>query len=90
MVAVERLKEITEIAPEAPEFTEPRPPANWPSEGEIVVKDLVIKYAPDLPAVLHKISFHVQAKEKIGIVGQTGCGKVSDHGDMTFTAGSSR
>lgn len=30
---------------------------------------------PDLPDVLHGISFSVSPREKIGIVGSTGCGK---------------
>jgi ABC-type multidrug transport system fused ATPase/permease subunit len=30
---------------------------------------------PDLPNVLHGISFSVTSKQKIGIVGATGCGK---------------
>jgi ABC-type multidrug transport system fused ATPase/permease subunit len=42
--------------PEGAEFVEPRPAASWPSEGKIVVEDLVIRYAPDLPNVLHKVS----------------------------------
>ena len=44
-VAVERIKEYTEIKREPPEFIEPRPPAAWPSKGEIKVEDLVIRYA---------------------------------------------
>jgi ABC-type multidrug transport system fused ATPase/permease subunit len=35
----------------------------------------VIKYAPQLPSVLHQISFDVKPGEKVGIVGATGCGK---------------
>lgn len=45
MVAMERIKEYSELKPEAPEFIEPRPPASWPQEGKIEVKDLVIRYA---------------------------------------------
>ncbi|WVO13896.1 hypothetical protein L204_101520 [Cryptococcus depauperatus] len=75
MVAIERLKEYTELAREAPEFVEPRPPAAWPALGSIQVENLVIKYAPDLPSVLHHISFEIAPRQKIGIVGSTGCGK---------------
>ena len=54
-----------------------RPPAYWPSttstsESMITVKDLVIKYAPSLPAVLHGVSFDVKPREKIGLLGRTG------------------
>ncbi len=75
MVAMERIKEYSEVPIEGPEYIEPRPPASWPHAGELDVKDLVIKYAPDLPSVLHKISFNVKPSEKVGIVGATGCGK---------------
>lgn len=75
MVALERIKEYSEIDQEAPEFVEPRPAASWPAEGAIDVENLVIRYAPDLPDVLHSISFAVKPREKVGIVGATGCGK---------------
>lgn len=41
----------------------------------IQVTNLHVKYAPDLEPVLKGLSFSVQAKEKIGIVGRTGSGK---------------
>ena len=44
-VAVERIKEFSELAREPPEFIEPRPPASWPSSGAIKCEDLVIRYA---------------------------------------------
>ncbi|WRT69694.1 uncharacterized protein IL334_006684 [Kwoniella shivajii] len=75
MVAIERLKEFTELKREAAEFIDPRPPASWPNSGAISVEKLIIRYAPDLPNVLHSISFEVRPREKIGIVGATGCGK---------------
>ncbi|BEI79510.1 hypothetical protein CcaverHIS002_0100390 [Cutaneotrichosporon cavernicola] len=75
MVALERIKEYTDVVQEAPEFVEPRPPASWPADGAIEVDNLVIRYAPNLPDVLHGISFSVAPREKIGIVGATGCGK---------------
>lgn len=75
MVSVERIKEYSEVAPEAPEIIEPRPPAHWPSAGEIHVEDLTIRYAPELPNVLHELNFSVAPGQKVGIVGATGCGK---------------
>ena len=44
-VAVERVKEFSELPREPPEFIEPRPPASWPENGEIKCEDLVIRYA---------------------------------------------
>ncbi|GAA6050693.1 hypothetical protein JCM3770_000895 [Rhodotorula araucariae] len=55
------------------------PPASWPSAGGdgplLEVKDLVMRYAPELPPVLHGVSFAVKAGERVGIVGRTGSGK---------------
>ncbi|KAI0754233.1 multidrug resistance-associated ABC transporter [Daedaleopsis nitida] len=75
MVAVERVKEFSELPREPPEFMEPRPPASWPASGEIKCEDLVIRYAPDLPNVLHHLSFEVHPGEKVGVLGRTGSGK---------------
>ena len=36
-----------------------------------------MRYRPELPPVLHGISFKIEASEKIGIVGRTGAGKSS-------------
>ncbi|KAG5350464.1 hypothetical protein C0989_010944 [Termitomyces sp. Mn162] len=53
-----------------------RPPAYWPSSSNnsslIVVEDLEIKYAPDLPAVLQNVSFTLKAGERVGLLGRTG------------------
>ncbi|KLO19366.1 ATP-binding cassette transporter [Schizopora paradoxa] len=75
MVAVERVKEFSDLPQEGSEIVYPRPPASWPSEGRIDCEDLVVRYAPDLPDVLHKISFIVNPGEKIGVLGRTGSGK---------------
>ncbi|KAI5886823.1 P-loop containing nucleoside triphosphate hydrolase protein [Schizophyllum commune H4-8] len=75
MVALERVKEYSELKREAPEFVEPRPPAAWPERGEINVEDLVIQYAPELPPVLHGLTFSVKPGEKVAVLGRTGSGK---------------
>ncbi|KZT70050.1 P-loop containing nucleoside triphosphate hydrolase protein [Daedalea quercina L-15889] len=75
MVAVERIKEFSELPREPPEFVEPRPPASWPQKGAIECEDLVIRYAPDLPNVLHNLNFSIAPGEKIGVLGRTGSGK---------------
>ncbi|KAH9947499.1 multidrug resistance-associated ABC transporter [Amylocystis lapponica] len=75
MVAVERIKEFSELQREPPEFIEPRPPASWPASGAVVVEDLVIRYAPELPNVLHHLNFEIKPGEKVGVLGRTGSGK---------------
>ena len=53
-----------------------RVPAYWPSntknESLLVAENLTIKYAPDLPAVLHDVSFTLKAGERVGLLGRTG------------------
>jgi ABC-type multidrug transport system fused ATPase/permease subunit len=45
MVALERIKEYSELPREAAEFVEPRPSASWPHNGGISVEKLEIRYA---------------------------------------------
>ena len=80
--SVERVVEYLDLPQEPPAIIESnRPPAYWPSstspnkDSLLVVEDLVIKYAPDLPPVLHGISFALRAKERVGLLGRTGSGK---------------
>lgn len=51
-------------------------PAYWPSSSNqqslVVVEDLEVKYAPDLPAVLRNVSFSLKAGERVGLLGRTG------------------
>ncbi|KAJ2084410.1 Transporter of the ATP-binding cassette (ABC) [Coemansia sp. RSA 988] len=76
--SVERVVEYLDVTPEAPVTIPDRtPPAEWPAEGRISVENLVLRYAESLPPVIHGISFEVQPREKIGIVGRTGAGKSS-------------
>ncbi|KDR78080.1 hypothetical protein GALMADRAFT_224469 [Galerina marginata CBS 339.88] len=78
--SVERIVEYLDLPQEPPAVIESnRVPAYWPSSSNndslIVVEDLEIKYAPDLPAVLHGVSFSLKAGERVGLLGRTGSGK---------------
>ncbi|KAH8823501.1 hypothetical protein DL96DRAFT_1698061, partial [Flagelloscypha sp. PMI_526] len=78
--SVERIVEYLDIPQEPPAVIESsRPPAYWPSAKEdaplLTVKNLEIKYAPELPSVLQGISFELKAGERVGLVGRTGSGK---------------
>ncbi|KAI8827837.1 P-loop containing nucleoside triphosphate hydrolase protein [Chytriomyces cf. hyalinus JEL632] len=54
-----------------------RPDKEWPREGIIEFKEVVMRYAPNLPIVLDNVSFAIKSREKVGIVGRTGSGKSS-------------
>lgn len=75
MNAAERVIEYTELPTES--LSGKSPSAAWPTEGRIEVDDLVVGYAPDLPAVLKGLTFSVNRKERVGVVGRTGAGKSS-------------
>jgi ABC-type multidrug transport system fused ATPase/permease subunit len=53
-----------------------RPPAYRPLSPDnnalISVEDVVIKYAPELPPVLHGMTFALKAGERVGLLGRTG------------------
>ncbi|KAG8586820.1 hypothetical protein GDO81_005492 [Engystomops pustulosus] len=52
-------------------------PKEWPENGGITFENVEMRYRDSLPLVLKKISFRIEAREKIGIVGRTGSGKSS-------------
>lgn len=72
---MERIKEYSEVDQEAPEIVEPRPPAHWPHAGEISIENLTIRYAPELPDVLHELNFVVPPGAKVGVVGYVANGE---------------
>ena len=49
----------------------------WVTDGRIEIKNLQARYGEDLNFVLNGINVSIGSKEKIGIVGRTGCGKSS-------------
>jgi ABC-type multidrug transport system fused ATPase/permease subunit len=49
--------------------------ASWPGAGRIEATDLSARYAPDMPEILHKVSFSCMGGQRVGIVGATGGGK---------------
>lgn len=76
--AVERVDTYINLETEAPGVIETnRPPPGWPTSGSIEFEDVVLRYRPELPPVLHGLSFTVPPTEKIGVVGRTGAGKSS-------------
>ncbi|KAJ2353035.1 Multidrug resistance-associated protein 1 [Coemansia sp. RSA 2673] len=54
-----------------------QPSADWPAQGAIEFKDYSMSYRSELGTVLNQLSFTINSKEKVGIVGRTGAGKSS-------------
>ncbi|KAK7062494.1 ATP-binding cassette transporter [Favolaschia claudopus] len=75
--SLERIQQYINIEQEPKPTEVGKPPAHWPSSGELVVEKLSARYSPDGPKVLRDISFRVNSGERVGIVGRTGSGKSS-------------
>ncbi|GMY38048.1 ABC transporter C family member 12-like [Fagus crenata] len=75
--SVERVGTYVDLPSEAPAITESnRPPPGWPSSGSIAFEDVILRYRPELPPVLHGLSFTIPPNEKLGMVGRTDLRKV--------------
>ncbi len=52
-----------------------RPPDNWPSSGAIQIRDVQLRYRPELELVLKGVSVDIKGGEMVGVIGRTGSGK---------------
>ena len=79
MNSVERVVHYSEKIEQEPphEIPEMKPKTLWPAGGRIEIKDVFLKYRPELPDVLRGLTMDVAPGEKVGIVGRTGAGKSS-------------
>ncbi|KAF7140622.1 hypothetical protein RHSIM_Rhsim06G0227200 [Rhododendron simsii] len=76
MISVERILQYTSIPSEPPlVIEENRPDGQWPAHGEVVIQDLLVRYAPHMPLVLRGLTCTFLGGMKTGIVGRTGSGK---------------
>ncbi|ODM95243.1 Multidrug resistance-associated protein 1 [Orchesella cincta] len=78
VVAVERVKEYSEIPQEADwEVAGRKPSKTWPERGEVKFDHYQTRYRPGLDLVLRNVTCTINPGEKVGIVGRTGAGKSS-------------
>ena len=75
MVDVARVLKLEKIPQEKDEATVDVSDTNWPTQGDLEFKDVVLRYRKNTDIVLNKLSFKVKGGEKVGIVGRTGAGK---------------
>lgn len=75
MNSVERLQEYMAVDQEPYSKGVQEAAETWPEEGKIEINDLSLRYAPNLPKVIKNVSFTVEPKAKVGVVGRTGAGK---------------
>ncbi|XWS66690.1 hypothetical protein CRYUN_Cryun05aG0222700 [Craigia yunnanensis] len=63
------LETLGELPSEAPLIIESnRPPPGWLSSGSIKFEDVVLRYRPELPPVVHGLSFTISPSDKIGLM----------------------
>ncbi|KAI1092288.1 P-loop containing nucleoside triphosphate hydrolase protein [Rostrohypoxylon terebratum] len=78
MNSVERVKEYLDVEQEAEAINEKnRPAQNWPAHGAVEFINYSTRYRKELDPVLKNVTFKIQPREKVGIVGRTGAGKSS-------------
>uniref|UniRef100_A0A804RDZ8 ABC transporter C family member 4 n=2 Tax=Zea mays TaxID=4577 RepID=A0A804RDZ8_MAIZE len=76
MVAIERVHQYSTLPSEAAwEVADGLPSQDWPSRGDIDVKDLKVRYRQNTPLILKGITVSIKGGEKVGVVGRTGSGK---------------
>ncbi|XXH00736.1 hypothetical protein Hte_007086 [Hypoxylon texense] len=78
MNSVERIKEYLDVEQEAALINEKnRPAKNWPAHGGVEFIGYSTRYRKELDPVLKNVTFKIEPREKVGIVGRTGAGKSS-------------
>jgi ATP-binding cassette subfamily C (CFTR/MRP) protein 1 len=79
MASIERFEFYAKKLPQeaALDLPSTAPPPDWPSQGRISMRNVEIRYRPELPAVIRNFDLEIGAGEKVGVVGRTGAGKES-------------
>ncbi|HEU4631318.1 MAG TPA: ABC transporter transmembrane domain-containing protein [Gemmatimonadaceae bacterium] len=77
--AVGAARRVFELLATQPTVAEPARPAvlERPARGAVAFDDVSFRYAPELPDVLHHVSFAVAPGEVLALVGPSGAGKTT-------------
>ncbi|KJA13742.1 hypothetical protein HYPSUDRAFT_72890 [Hypholoma sublateritium FD-334 SS-4] len=75
--SLERIQHYIDIEHEPKPTEDGKPPASWPTSGDLRVENLSARYSQTGPTVLHNLSFDIKSGERVGVVGRTGSGKSS-------------
>nr|XP_033792775.1 multidrug resistance-associated protein 7 isoform X2 [Geotrypetes seraphini] len=75
MVSVERAEEYSTELPKETQDEVIQVATDWPSEGHVEFRNVMLAYRHGLPNALDGVNFTVVPGEKVGIVGRTGSGK---------------
>lgn len=73
--SIERINDYLVVEQEPAATTQGKPPASWPTSGEIVIKDLTARYYNGGPVVLDNLNLTIPSGSRIAVVGRTGSGK---------------
>jgi ABC-type multidrug transport system fused ATPase/permease subunit len=65
--SLERIQAYLDIEQEPANTESGKPPASWPTSGDLSVQRLSARYTPDGPNVLHELSFEIKSGEKVGV-----------------------
>ncbi|KYN05541.1 Multidrug resistance-associated protein 4 [Cyphomyrmex costatus] len=77
MTSVERIFQYTNLPKEETITSNNPPPPTWPSQGQLILKNVNMKYHEDDPPVLKNLNVSIEPGWKVGVVGRTGAGKSS-------------
>ncbi|XP_068607504.1 ATP-binding cassette sub-family C member 10 [Brachionichthys hirsutus] len=75
LVSVERTEEYSTTLPSEPQHQNTQLPQEWPEQGWLEFRSVVLAYREGFPNALDSVSLVVRPGEKVGIVGRTGSGK---------------
>lgn len=76
VVSVERIKQYSDVEPEAPwDIPNQVLPKSWPEMGKVQFQNYDLRYRKGLNLILRDVTFTINSGERVGIVGRTGAGK---------------